>query len=442
MYPDWTNDFNKAQGSSEDPETGESSFNRYDIVDAYEAIVYAHNNVIDANCVQPFSHKNRSYGDADDPNWGYWYVADTTGNYVPEDLGLKFSDMLYPENGDFQLLKSSPAYTAGVEGAPVGDPRWYVDKMAAKVNFSATLENTSVGELTITPIRQQYYEDDVVVLTVKTHGLTTFKGWSDGNTDNPRIVVLGTEDVNLVGTCQDDPYLVSYQFEGVKGNSYIDTPMAPNYSAVENASLNFVAYIDSVSAYLPQSKMATRVGKITEGSYCLISKTPINLFDSVVSVPNYFMLELPTTGYKGLTFSCDLGVDGYANAKYVAQYSTDSINWTTCGSVEMQLEQWNQLKAELPSVCEEQNRLFIRVIADTTCTDRVMTMGTTAADYDQEFICITNFLVTYTPEGAGIEAISQDGPSINSSAVFDLYGRKASLGNGLRIVNGRVSFIR
>ena len=474
MYPNWVDDYNLAWGTYTDEETFEDKKNTITLVNAYEALGYFTNNVNDGCMASIDKYADRSYGDADEPNRGKWYGCTIEDNYTPEEMELSFDGMLNAQDGSFEMLNTIKAATGGEGGSPLGNPAWYVSKLPAKVQFSAVLEGTTVAELTISPVRSTYYEDDVISLYVDTHNLSTFKGWSDGNTDNPRIITLGTEDVNLVGTCEDASFLAvwnldNYTTAGYKNNTSLgDKPgLDATYSKIGTAYISYMEADDETHVFSTSNVvtdtltgtvlsadttyyMEMRSGKCeSDQKPCYAVKTAVE--DYQAGKGRHLMLTFCTTGQTGISVTALAGTDGYCAKKVLVDYSLDGKTWSNVGYGNIhQSQSWYEVSAQLPTEADNQEVVYVRFYGDPAAASAedgclfpyVSEDGTylTIDEVEWEFWFLTNIWIT-AGQQTSIEEIGRDAAP-KSSLSFDLNGRRQNAQFGLTIRNGRVMFVK
>lgn len=317
MYPDWTDDLNVA------------GTNQYGLVDAYEINVVAHNNVFDGY-VAPFAKYNRPFDAVEDANAGLWYEADTTGNYSPADVSLSWNDMLDASGKLFQLTNSHKAYTAGKDGAPLGDTRWYVSTMPSKCVVKLDIQGSNTADVTMTPQKDLYLSGDVIRLTVDTHGLSDFIGWEDGSTDLVREVTVGDKDLTLVAKFKEHDYLAIFNFQ----ERGADKHDAPYYSEVYKTTLpleiNYRTWNAATTAYVDTVANAvySRGNKFSRP--CIVVRTQ-KLYGN--EHPDYLYITLPALD-AGAKISTAIGTDNFIYSRTnidVREVGTDT--WTNIGSV-------------------------------------------------------------------------------------------------------------
>lgn len=126
-------------------------------------------------------------------------VSQSISDLTLSGLGLSSLSFPDPDNGDFTTLKTSVLATAGSDGGPVGDPRWYKSFINPEV---LTTSVTPAAGGSVTPLSATYEKDSTVTVTATYNYGYRFKEWQDGNgntisSSNPFSFKI-TKDTSLV----------------------------------------------------------------------------------------------------------------------------------------------------------------------------------------------------------------------------------------------------
>lgn len=171
------------------------------MVDVSAGIVTAENNLI------------VNYG-------GYSGGTQTVNDVTLAELGLSGIDFPDPNNGDFSIVSTSPLASAGVDGNPLGAPRWVKMVGPEAVNLTVTVSPTDAG--IASPLSGTFNKGDQVTVTATHNYGYRFKEWqSNGqavSADNPYTFQIET-DLELIALFEAvTTYTLTINKEGEGGN--------------------------------------------------------------------------------------------------------------------------------------------------------------------------------------------------------------------------------
>lgn len=188
-------------------------------------IITAHNNVVDS--LRPWIA-----GQTVDVNGNGAFIAiDTLNTYKMRDLNFSWGDFVDPIGNNFSYLSTKMPATAGVDGKPIGDPRW-----VKKFTTPRTLNvSASTPLATVTPLRQFYENGATATVTASPVDGYRFNGWknkADGSilsTNNPYSFTISSD----MSIQADYSFLqirnVAITVSGSKSASYTIVPKKTTY---------------------------------------------------------------------------------------------------------------------------------------------------------------------------------------------------------------------
>ena len=426
-------------------------------------IVWASNNVIDSETWTVWDPESE-YEDGD---WAYYEV---TNDLTPEDVGITSWEagevFQNPANSYYYMLKSSTAYTAGVDGTYLGAANMYVDEFPVVANVDIAIDGPSYISYTISPEAAEYYVGDEITISFDDYNsyyrtFNVFSGWSDGNTDNPRTITL-EGDLALTATfAEAQPFIAVYDFSGVTGSDVTtyDADLYYNldetYQGTVRSIVNDTANATGDGTYeYVEGSFQTRTAKFSEDDeeiqMPIISRRTAAVAKEVQR--NYAQFEFCTTGFSGISFSCYVGTDNNGAILQAAEYSLDGSTWTRFATVELQeTVVWHELVGTLPSECDDQALVYVRVIGDISeghitnpnttelFEDDGVTESESAYLSTDAFEYIGQVLVSYTTSSAIQEVFTDEQSTSDANApVYNLMGIQVDKSTkGILIQNGK-----
>ncbi len=113
-----------------------------------------------------------------DYNGAYGTFSEVINDLSLEGLGLETIGFPDPDNGDFSIISTSPLATAGIDGLPVGDPRW-IKTLNAAVHLETEASPVHAGY--VTPVAGDFEEGESIVVTASANYSYRFKEWKNKN---------------------------------------------------------------------------------------------------------------------------------------------------------------------------------------------------------------------------------------------------------------------
>ena len=376
------------------------------ILSAEGGIVYENRNVVDPKGYQGWAAD--LYTKDAEKDYQLWFLISGENDLTPEEAGFTswtegevFQDA---PNSVYYVQQSHPAYTMGVvldeEGNVVegqstclGASHMYTDKpFPAKASISITIDGPSYIQYAIEPVKQVYYAGDEVKVSLtdqnsKYRTFTEFKGWSDGNTDMVRTIILDG-DVNLTAKFEEvgGSVISAFTFPTAPaaGNNKLvsyDANIYPdeNFKAVATAMIldettGEYKEVDGTENRLNWRNPKFGEDPAEEQMSVLSRKTPATA--RAAGKPDFFLFTVSTKGYEDISFAAFVGTDNMGYKTQLADYSLDGTTWTNFAQVDLEersatfsqgegkLWGWTELKGKLPAEAGNQEKLYIRIIGD------------------------------------------------------------------------------
>ena len=306
----------------------------------------------------------------------------------------------------------------------VGAPMMYVDEFPVKVDVNVTINGSKSATYTITPEKAEYYKGDEVTITLNARNsyyrtFNTFTGWSDGNTDLERSIVLGADGLDLTANFESAMTNVAAAWDfssNPSSNSKVSSVLAEygvlagvatikafvaDTTGIGNVATTYTTTTEDVEAGkadasgtklsqaynaatgnyeilgVAYSKRATEAVPYVAGSFetrsnkfgedetekqmAIISmRTPRNTRDYN---RNYAVIELPAAKLSNIQIDYFIGTDNNASKNQKLYYSLDGENYTEIAdaSVELTNGQWSNVKATLPAACNNAEKVYIKI---------------------------------------------------------------------------------
>ena len=306
----------------------------------------------------------------------------------------------------------------------VGAPMMYVDEFPVKVDVKVTINGSNSATYTITPEKAEYYKGDEVTITLNARNsyyrtFNTFTGWSDGNTDLERSIVLGADGLDLTANFESAMTNVAAAWDfssNPSSNSKVSSVLAEygvlagvatikafvaDTTGIGNVATTYTTTTEDVEAGkadasgtklsqaynaatgnyeilgVAYSKRATEAVPYVAGSFetrsnkfgedetekqmAIISmRTPRNTRDYN---RNYAVIELPAAKLSNIQVDYFIGTDNNASKNQKLYYSLDGENYTEIAdaAVELTNGQWSNVQATLPAACNNAEKVYIKI---------------------------------------------------------------------------------
>ena len=270
------------------------------------------------------------------PNFGYKFVkwVDASNNELSTDASYKFN------------IASNMKITAIFEAVQT-------------YTFKVNIEGSKWGKVKLTPepTDGKYEVGTIVKLDIVPNPVTTFNYWEDSSSDATRNVQVNA-DTEVTATFDEVSFIVGWNFEaqepktGRAGDYYSETTNTGTISMYkpDGSSVNWLANTGSFTPSYPCVRLWT-----SEADF--------------LTERRYFQASFSTVGYKNINVKSMVSGNYQVYTVQKMQYSLDGITFTDLASVDITSVHnsgWLDCDAILPTEAENQNKVYIRWIADDT----------------------------------------------------------------------------
>ena len=345
--------------------------------------------------------------------------------YTMEDVPFAWTDFADAQNDFFQINLNNPAYTAGKNGAPLGDTNNYTDKVIKVVTLNVSVVGSKSAKVTVTPEKSAYTSGDEVTLTADCNGsLNTFKGWSNGMTEQTITITL-EDDIDIAANFEEISYLAVWNLDDIATNNVVKTPpVAVNYG--EGLTLNYARYIAEEGVYKTgeegcaeydgaKKAIQTRNNKVSgDIRNCFLITTPNTQFMAGEEGKADYLIINVDEAQAASKLQFYVASDNIPYNKYVVSYTSDGDTWTDATTFEMegksQTNQWYLVEAKLPALAKDSQ---IRIKGDETSgmalTDEMQQLlELEALEITTEFLFIAEIILS--PDNGSIKGdVNGDG---------------------------------
>ncbi len=291
-----------------------------------------------------------------------------------EDVPFAWTDFADVKNDFFQISLSNPAYTAGKNGAPLGDTNNYTDKVIKVVTISCTVAGSKSAKVIIAPAKDAYMAGDEITLTADCNGsLNTFKGWSNGMTE-PTITITLEDDLDITANFDEIEYFAVWNLDDISSNNVVKTPpVAVNYGSA--LTLDYARYFKleaneeegteafegyktgaegSVAYDGAKAAIQTRNNKVTgDIRNCFLITTPNTQFLAEEGKADYLIINA-NEALAASKLQFYVASDNIPYNTYAIGVSADGKEWNDVATFDMtgkaQTNQWYLVEAELPGL--------------------------------------------------------------------------------------------
>ena len=215
---------------------------------------------------------------------------------------------------------------------------------------------------TVVDGKYMYEEGTGVQLTAEGYeGLVTFSSWSDGQTNSNKTVSM-TENVELTAYYDHADIIAGWDFYLAGGSG-----RKADFSSEDNESATLTLVNSSkasdVKGWLDKSTLAA-------GGYETFKGAAVNWTagSSNGDVGHYhWQTKVNAASFKDINVQFQMMYNYNAYQRYNAEYSLDGTTWNNFGSINMTgVKAAASFSETLPSAANNQENLYIRMIADNT----------------------------------------------------------------------------
>ena len=327
-----------------------------------------------------------------------------------EDVPFTWTDFADAQNDFFQIGFSNPAYKAGKNGAPLGDTNNYTDKVIKVVTVNVTIEGSKSAKVTVTPEKSAYTTGDEVTLTANCNGsLNTFKGWSNGMTEETITIIL-EDNLDITATFEEIDYIAVWNLDDISSNNVVKTPpVAANHGG--GLTLDYARYIipegeetgeyktgaEGCAAYDgAKQAIQTRNNKVSgDIRNCFLITTPSTQFYAQAEGKADYLIINVNEALAASKLQFFVASDNVPYNKYVVSYTTDGgTTWTEAGTFDMegktQTGMWYPVEINLPELAQgSQIRIKGDETSGVTLTEDMQAMRDADPDMSLEDIGVT-----------------------------------------------------
>lgn len=389
-----------------------------------------------------------------------------------EDVPFAWSDFTDAQNDMFQINFANPAYTAGKNGAPLGDTNNYTDKVIKLVKLTVNVEGSKSASVTVSPVKDVYQSGDEVTLTANTNGsLNTFEGWSTGAMEPSIKVTMGEEDMNISAIFKEIDYVAVWNLDQLEANNVVITPPAkPNYGK-ESITLDYARFIVPVveegaepvdGSYVSGEELAaitdtydgakraiqTRNNKVSgDVRNCFLITTPHTQFTTEGGgLADYLFLNF-AEAQEPSKLHFFVASDNIPYNNYAVSYTTDGQEWTEAGKFTMvdraATNEWYEVEVELPALAAG-SKVRIKGIESEgmyISPDMQETIIDAGGEINTEFLFVAELILM--PNGENGISELQGNAKQQQSPVYNLMGiRVNGQTKGLLIQNGKKFIVK
>lgn len=322
-------------------------------------------------------------------NFGYTFInwTDGDGNVVSEEASFT-----YTVNADVTL-------TANFEAVTTHSLTYSVEGGANLYMVQPSPEPTEVDGTNM------YEEGTVVTLTASSNEILTFTNWSDGQT-SAEITLTMDEDKTITASYSAIDFIVGWDFytEGSDGR-------LADFAAVDNDAVALVLRdsTGNTSSWLDKSEESAGG---YEGRDAAVNWRTTGLGEY------YWQTMVNASAFTDIKVISAMLYNYNAYTTYNVQYSLDGETWTTIGQHVMEgSKNWNDGEFEVPEDANNQEKLYIRWIADKTSE-------IDGTESDNDGIAISGIYII------GTEAIVDDGTAPVLTSTVPEEGSSTASANG------------
>ncbi|MBP5171997.1 MAG: hypothetical protein ILP04_08105 [Bacteroidales bacterium] len=448
LVPNWVDDYNNP-GLQEIMETNPDTLNnlpRPYLASVQFGMMECKNNVV-AGYRDP-----RALLDND--NEGDFLSADID-NLTMDTIGFGWEKFTDAQEGLFYIWKGEPIFTAGIDGAPIGDVNLYTDTKQVTVTVNISIEGSKTADFILND--KVYKEttakfisgDEITVTAVPKGNLNKFLGWSNGSTELSQVITL-EDNLDLVARFEEGPYRAAWNFEQLeKNNVKLNAPLEANFYkggtpyTLCYATWDGTQYVDSTTEAL-----MTRNNKVAgDVRNCVFVHTDSAKFaDKTPSDFIYF--EVPSVE-EGSYLTFNIASDNMCYKTTLVDYSTDKATWTNIVKAEISKEQtWFPVKAEIPAALAGQ-KIYLRIKGDETSEyfmgeDFAAQLAAGTQSQKTEFLFVSEIYYFGPTVLDGIMTVKAT--RIEDATVYDILGRRVldtdNLKPGIYLQGGKKFIVR
>jgi len=249
--------------------------------------------------------------------------------------------------------------------------------------FNVAIQGSNWGQVDLSPAPTggKYEEGTEVTAKIVSNAVTNFSYWEDNSTVTQRVVTVN-ENKSFTATFDEIPFIVGWDF---KTQTPTSARPADYYSETSNTGV--INLYESVNGAAPVLKSwLASLGSFSP-SYPHLRFW--SLGSEFQTTRRHLKAQFATTNYKNIQVKSMIGGNYQAYSIMTLQYSLDDITFKEFARVDLTQTfgtSWKDLNATLPAEAENQSKVYVKWIADTTSP--IINQGT-----DNDGTAITNVFV-------------------------------------------------
>jgi len=230
-------------------------------------------------------------------------------------------------------------------------------------SFSVAIQGSNWGQVELSPAATggKYEEGTEVTAKVVSNAVTNFSYWEDNSTATQRIITVNGNK-SLTATFDEIPFIVGWDFK-----SQTPSSARPGDFYSETTNTGVINLYESVNGAAPVLKgwLASPGGFSPAYPHLRFW----SLGTEFTTTRRHLKAQFATTNYKNVQVKSMISGNFQAYSIMTIQYSLDDVTYTEFARVDMTSNfgsTWTDLNAVLPAAAENQPKVYIKWIADTT----------------------------------------------------------------------------
>ncbi len=320
-------------------------------------------------------------------NFGYKFVnwTDSIGNEVSTETEFEYT------------VTENASFTANFEQVNTYELTCNIEGGANSYMVTLSPEPTVIND------KNMYEEGTNVILTASSNKIMTFTNWSNGETSASTTIAMDS-DQEITASYSASDFIVAWDFITPGGEN-----RNADYASADNDTVTLVLRNadGATSSWLDKSWQAAGG---YEGRNAAVNWRTTGLGDY------YWQTIINAEAFTDIKVSAAMAYNYNAYTKYDLQYSLDGDEWTTVGSFNIEgSKNWDDEEFSLPEEANNQSKLFLRWIADTSSDIDGTTSNNDGIAISDIFITASTSLIDDGTPPVLVSTVPEEG-SDNASA--------------------------
>ena len=291
--------------------------------------------------------------------------------------------------------------------------------------LNLSTQGSNWGEILLTPAptNGKYEEGNQVSLKVVPNPVTTFSFWNDNSTATERVVTM-TEDKAFTATFDEVPFIVGWDFR--KPDPKVNRP-GDYYAETSNVGV--------ISLYEPTG---TAVNWLSGASAFTPAYPNFRIWTTgteFVTRRRYVKAQFSTQGYRNIQVKSQVSANFQAYSVLTLQYSLDDLTYKELARVniaDVYNAAWKNLDATLPEDAQEQAKVYLKWVADTSSTRLGNPTDNDGTAFTNIYIFADQIAATDTiaPKMVSILPAANSASATVNGAIVVTFDEKVKTGNG------------